>query len=135
MVEEVRDEYYKLTEELRKVLEDKEKEIRLAKKVAVREYRNSDALLFELRVSYGDDFDEDIRQVKVLYPAIDLSSININAPELTSARLAQSEDTNELFGENPPVTAQGDQQVVESDPKDGQARRIEEKETTNLDEV
>ena len=124
-----------MTEELKKVISAKDEAIRLAKDTAVREYRDSDALLNELGDSYGDGFDEAIRQVKVLYPALDLSSINSNALELTSARLAQSEDTNELFGENPPVTAQVDQQVVESDPKNGEARRSEEKETTIVDIV
>ena len=84
MAEGARDEYYKLTEELRKALEKKEKEVRLVKEVAVREYRDFNALLSELGVSYGDGFDEAILQVKALHPELDLSSVNVNAPKQTS---------------------------------------------------
>ena len=122
MVEEARDKYYKRMEELRKVLEEKEKQIRLAKEVAVREYRDSDALLSKLGVSYGDGFDDAIRQVKGLYLNLDVSSININAQEQTSVQPIQSKNTDELFSENAPVKdAPGDRTVVksQSDPKDG----------------
>ena len=84
LAEQARDEYYKLTEDLKKTLEDKEKEIRQAKEVAVLEYRDSDALLSKLRVSYNDGFDDVLRQVKALYPKLDVSSVNINVPEQTS---------------------------------------------------
>ena len=50
-----------MTKELKLVLEDKENDLRLAKERAVQEYRDSDALLSELRVSYNDGFDECIR--------------------------------------------------------------------------
>ena len=56
-------------------LEGKEKEIKnlkdglcQAKKVAVREYRDSDALLSELRDSFLQGFDDTLRQVKKAYP-------------------------------------------------------------------
>ena len=81
LAEQARDEYYKLTEDLKKTLEDKEKEIRQAKEVAVLEYRDSDALLSKLRVSYNDGFDDGLRQVKALYPELDVLSVNINVPE------------------------------------------------------
>ena len=122
MAEKARDEYYKQTEELRKVLEEKEKEIRPAKKVAVREYRDSDALLSKLGVLYGDGFDDAISQMKGLYPNLDVSSVNINAQEQTSVQPIQSKNTDELFGENAPVKdAPSDRTVVESqsDPKNG----------------
>ena len=61
LVEQARDEYYKLTKDLKKALEDKEKEIRQAKEVAVLKYRDSDALLSELGVSYNDGFDDALR--------------------------------------------------------------------------
>ena len=61
LAERARDEYQKMTEELKLVLEDKENDLRLAKERAVQEYRDSDALLSELRVSYNDGFDECIR--------------------------------------------------------------------------
>ena len=84
LVEQARDEYYKLTEDLKKTLEDKEKEIHQAKEVAVLEYRDFDALLSELGVSYNDGFDDALCQVKALYPKLDVSSVNINVPEQTS---------------------------------------------------
>ena len=61
LAEQARDEYYKLTKDLKKALEDKEKEVRQAKEVAVLEYRDSDALLSKLRVSYNDGFDDALR--------------------------------------------------------------------------
>ena len=84
LAEQAKDEYYKLTEDLKKALEDKEKEVRQAKEVAVLEYRDSDALLSELGVSYNDDFDDALRQVKALYLELDVSSVNISVPEQTS---------------------------------------------------
>ena len=61
LAEQAKDEYYKLTKELKKALEDKEKEICQAKEVAVLEYRDSDALLSELGVSYNDGFNDALR--------------------------------------------------------------------------
>ena len=68
LAEQGRDEYQKMTEELKMVLEDKENDLRLAKERAVQEYRDSDALLSELEVSYNDGFDDAFRQAKALYP-------------------------------------------------------------------
>ena len=67
------------------------------------EYRDSDALLAELRASYNDDFDDALCQAKALYPKLDFSSVNISVPEPTSVQPEQSDDTNELFGEEVPV--------------------------------
>ena len=61
LVKQAKDEYYKLTEDLKKAPEDKEKEIRQAKEVAVLKYRDSDALLSELGVSYNDGFNDALR--------------------------------------------------------------------------
>ena len=61
LAEQARDEYYKLTKDLKKALEDKEKEVRQAKEVAVLEYRDSDAFLSKLGVSYNDGFDDALR--------------------------------------------------------------------------
>ena len=88
LAEQAKDEYYKLMEDLKRALEDKEKEVRQAKEVAVLEYRDSDALLSELGVSYNDDFDDALRQVKALYLELDVSSVNINVPEQTSVQPA-----------------------------------------------
>ena len=61
LAEQARDEFQKLTEELKKTLEDKEKKVRQAREAAVLEYRNSDALIVELGVSYNDGFDDALR--------------------------------------------------------------------------
>ena len=68
------------------------------------EYRDSNALLSELEVSYNDGFDDALRQVKALYPKLDVSSVNINVPKQISVQPTQSEDTNELFRDDFPVT-------------------------------
>ena len=58
IAEWARDEFQKMTEELKKVLEDKENDLRHAKETIGLEYRDSDALLSEFGVSYNDDFDD-----------------------------------------------------------------------------
>ena len=103
LAEQAKNEFQKLTEELKKTLEDKKKEVRHAKEAAVLEYHDSDALLAELGVSYNDSFDDALRQAKALYPKLDFSSVNISVPEPTSVQPKQSDDTNELFGEKVPV--------------------------------
>ena len=99
LAEQARDEFQKLTEELKKTLEDKEKEVRQAKEAAMLEYRDSDALIAELGVPYNDSFNDALRQAKALYPKLDFSSVNISVPEPTSVHPEQSDDINELFGE------------------------------------
>ena len=92
-----------MTEELKKTLEDKENEVRHAKEAAVLEYRDSDALLVELKVSYNDGFDDALRQAKALFPKLVFYFVNISVPERTSVQPEQSYNTNELFGEEVPV--------------------------------
>ena len=104
LAERARDEYQKMTEELKKVLEDKENDLCQAKERAVLEYRDFNALLLELRVSYNDGFDDALRQAKALYPKLDFSSVNITVAEATSVHPDQSNDTNELFGKEVPVS-------------------------------
>ena len=104
LVEQARDEFQKMTEELKKILEDKENDLRHAKETAVLEYHDSDALLSELRVSYNDGFDDALHQAKALYPKLDFSSVNISVLEPTSVHSEQSDDTNELFGVEVPVS-------------------------------
>ena len=84
LVERARDEYQKMTEELKNFLEDKENDLHHAKEAAILEYRDSDALLSELEVSYNDGFDDALRQAKALYPKLDFSSVNITIQEATS---------------------------------------------------
>ena len=102
-----------MTEEFKTVLEDKENELRLAKEKAVQEYRDSDALLTELGVSYNDWFDDALCQAKTLYPKLDFSSVNINVAEATSIQPDASDDTNELFAEEVPVTVVPEVQAEE----------------------
>ena len=104
LAERTKDEYQKMTEELKTVLEDKENELRLAKEKVVQEYRDSDAFLTELEVSYNDGFDDALRQAKALYPKLDFSAVNINVTEAMSVQPDASDDTNELFAEEGPVT-------------------------------
>ena len=54
LTERARDEYQKMTEELKKALEDKENDVRQAREKAVQEYRDFDALISELGVCYND---------------------------------------------------------------------------------
>ena len=126
LAEQARDEFHKLKEELKKTLEDKENEVRQAKEVALLEYRDSDALISELEVSYNDGFDDAIRQVKALYPELDLSSVNISVPEPTSVHPDQSEDTNELFGEDVPITNAPVVLTVEEESKNEEASQAKE---------
>ena len=65
MSETARKELEDYTETLKKVLKDKEKgikdardQLRQAKEAAIREYRDSHALIEELVVSYTDGFDD-----------------------------------------------------------------------------
>ena len=76
----VRKELEEHMEMMRKVLEDKEKEIkdakdqlRQAKEAVIREYCDFNALQEELRTSYTDSFDDVVRQAKKVYPNLDFS--------------------------------------------------------------
>ena len=104
LVEQARDEYQRMTEDLKTVLEDKENELRLAKEKAVQEYRDSDALLTELGTSYNDGFNDALRQAKAVYPKFDFSAVNINIAEGMSVQPDASDDTAELFAEERRVT-------------------------------
>ena len=115
LAERARDEYQKMTEELKKVLEDKENDLCQAKERVVLEYRDSDALLSELGVSYNDGFDDALRQAKALYPKLDFSSVNITVAEATFVHPNQLDDTNELFGEEVPVSIAPEISTVEEE--------------------
>ena len=112
-------------EELKKTLEDKEKEVRQAKEFVL-EYRDSDALIAELRVSYNDGLDDALRQAKALYPKLDFSSVNISVPEPTSVHPEQSDDTNELFEEEVPVSNASVVLTVEGESRNEEARQAKE---------
>ena len=125
--EQARKELEQKTDEASSVLEKKEKEIkalkeeiRLAKEVAVQEYRDSDSLLSELADSFLQGFDDSLRQVKKIYPELDVSMIKVDDQGQTSAIPVASENTEDLFGDE---TAQGDgesavpKEVPVADPK------------------
>ena len=113
LAEQARDEYHRMTEELKTVLKDKEDELRLAKEKAVQEYRDSDALLTELGTSYTDSFDDALRQAKTLYPKFDFSAVDINVAEGMSVQPDASDDTTDLFAEERPVTVVPELQAEE----------------------
>ena len=116
--EQTRKELEQRTEEAGKALEAKDKEVkdlkeklRQAKEDAVCEYRDSDALLRELGGSFLQGFDDALRQLKKVYPELDVSMINVNYQDQTSALLVASENTNDLFGDD---AVQGDGESVPS---------------------
>ena len=113
-----------MTEDLKKALEDKEKEVRQAKEVVVLEYHDSDALISKLGVSYNDGFDDALHQVKALYLELDVSSVNISVPEQTSIHPAQIEDMNEPFGDDVPVTNAPVDLTIEGESKKEEARQV-----------
>ena len=126
LAEQARDEFQKLTVELKKTLEDKEKEVHQAKEVAMLEYHDSDALIAELGVSYNDGFDDTLRQAKALYLKLDFSSVNISVPKPTSVHPEQSEDINELFGEEVLVPNAPMVLTLEGESRNEEARQAKE---------
>lgn len=83
---------------------DKEDEIFQSKKQlcwvkedAIKEYRDSDALLAELGGSFIDSFDDCLNQVKTSFPNLDLSYITIDVEGQTPAPPVESKGTDELF--------------------------------------
>ena len=121
LVERARDEYQKMTEELKKALEDKENDVRQAREKAVQEYRDSDALISELGVCYNDGFDDALHQAKALYPKLDFSSVNITIAEATSVHPNLSDDTNELFAEEVPGSV-----ILEVQPEEEKTREAKD---------
>ena len=92
--------------EAKMALKGKEKEIknlkdglRQAKEVAVREYRDSDALLLEPEDSFLQGFDDALRQVKKAYPDLNVSNIKMEDQAQTSILPVASDDTDDLFAE------------------------------------
>ena len=58
-----------------------------------------------------------------------MSFVNISVPEQTSVHPTQSEDTNELFGDDVPVTNAPVDLTVKGESKYGKARQVQESET------
>ena len=107
---------------LRKVLEDKEKEItdtknqlRQAKEEAVRKYQDFDALFSELGESFVEGFDDALHQVKSSYPDLDMSHVSIETQTHSTAQPILLESTEDLFAEDvddATVVLQGDGDVA-----------------------
>ena len=102
--EKVRKELEQSTEEAKKALEDKDKEVRdlkdklhQAKEVVIREYRDSDALLIELVDFYLEGFDDALHQIKKDYPNLDVSNIKVEDQGQTSVMPVALENTEDLF--------------------------------------
>ena len=100
--------------EAKRALEGKEKEIKNlkdrlhhAKEVAVREYRDSNALLSELGDLFLQGFDDTLRQVKKAYPDLDVSNIKMKDQAQTSVLPIASNDMDGLFVE---VDGQGEEE-------------------------
>ena len=73
------------------------------KEEAIREYRDSDTLLEELRGSFVEGLDNCLRQVKTSFPDLDLSHVTIDAQAQTLVQPVHSERMDELFTNNAPV--------------------------------
>ena len=104
--EKERKELEQSTKEVKKALEGKEKEIQdlkdglhQAKEVAVREFRDSDALLSELGDSFLQGFNDALRQVKKAYSDLDVSNIKVEDQAQTFVMPVASNDTDDLFTE------------------------------------
>ena len=107
LLEKARKSLEQVTEEAKKTLKSKDKEIeelknevRQAKDIAVREYRDSDALITELGDSFHQGFVDAIRQVKQAYPDLDVSKFKVEDPAQTSVIPAALEDTDDLFADD-----------------------------------
>ena len=105
--EQARVELEKHMELLRKVLEDKEKEIantknqlHQVKEEVVHEYRDFDALLSELGESFAEGFDDALHQVKSSYPDLDVSHVSIETQAQSTAQSVLSQSMEDLFVED-----------------------------------
>ena len=88
--------------------------------MTIREYRDSDALLSELRDSFLQGFDNALRQVKKVFPDLDVSNIKVEDQAQTSIMPVASDDTNNLFTE---VDALGDGESAKAQPIAESARQ------------
>ena len=68
--------------------------------MAIRENRDSDTLLPELKDSYLEGFDDTLRQIKKAYPDLDVSNIKVKEQTQTFVMPVALEDTEDLFAED-----------------------------------
>ena len=113
---------------LKKVLKDKEgeisflrKQIRQAKEDGKTEFCNSDGFLSKLSGCYADGFNECLRQVKALFPDLDVSWVSLDDMAQTPTKSIESGDTNELFEGDPTPDVHGDRRAA---PQEGQAQSV-----------
>ena len=104
------------------MLKDKEDEISKSKKQlhrvkedAIKEYRDSNALLAEQGGSFTDDFYHCLHQVKASFPDLDLSHITIDVESQTPARPVEFEGTDKLFVDDINPNPQGDREAAHAD--------------------
>ena len=126
--EKVRKELEQRTEEAKKALEDKDKEVQdlkdqlcQAKEVAICEYRDSDALLSELGDFYLEGFDDALHQIKKAYPDLDVSNIKVEDQGQTSVMAVASKNTEDLFAED---ATQGDGESAQAQNVQGQVQLV-----------
>ena len=126
LLERVRKNLEQSTEEAKKALKGKDKEVqdlkdrlRQAKEVAIREYRDSDAMLSELGDSFLQGFDNTFRQVKKAYPDLDVSNIKVEDQAQTFVMPVTSKDTNDFFVED---ATQGDRESTLAQNAQGQVQ-------------
>ena len=87
-------------EKKEKEIKDLKDKLRQAKEAAIREYRDSDALLLELGDSFLQGFNDALRQVKKAYPDLDVSNVKVEDQVQTSIMLVVLEDIEDLFAED-----------------------------------
>ena len=112
----------KQVEVLRKVLEDKEREIKdakdklcQAKEDAIREYLDSNEVIKELGISFADGFNDCFCQVKASFLDLDLSHITINAEGQTLTHHVDFEGPDKLFADDTNLDPQGDGEAAHTD--------------------
>lgn len=110
--ETARGELEKEVDLMKGALTEKNESLRHAKADAIKEYRDSDALLCELGTSFSEGFDDCLRQVKASFLELNLSHITIDPEGLPTAPPVYAEGTDELFGE---------------EPNDGEAQKVDAK--------
>ena len=107
---------------LRKVLEDKEGEIKdakdklyQAKEDAIREYLDSNKVIKELGISFADDFNDCFCQVKASFLDLELSHITIDAEGQTLTYHVDFEGLDKLFADDTNPDPHGDGEAAHTD--------------------
>ena len=117
-------------DELRKVLQDKKEEISTLREQVRRvkddgkvEFRGFDGFFIELNNCYFDGFLECLRQIKALYPNLDVSLVALGLVAQTLARTVNQEDTDVLFEADSMPNVQGDGKAA---PEHKQAKSVKD---------